>query len=273
MLPSSGKAMPADSVIYSLCWDWASGLLNCLDQFRMICESLILISNVVVVVELLSHVWLFVTPWTAAQQVSLSFTISQSLLKLMSIESVMPSNHLIFVVPFSFCLQSYPALGSFPMSQCFTSDGWNIEALASVLPMNIQGWYSLGLTGLISLHSKRLSSVISSTTIQRHQFFSTHPSLWSNSHIHTWRKVKVKSLCHVRLFATLWTVAHQAPPFMGFSRQEYCCGLPFPSPGDLPNPGIEPGSPTLQADALTSEPPGKPRKTSIPDYWKNRSFD
>ena len=170
----------------------------------------------------------------------------------------MPSNHLIFVVPFSFCLQSYPALGSFPMSRCFTSDGWNIEALTSVLPMNIQGWYSLGLTGLISLHSKRLSSVISSTTIQKHQFFSTHPSLWSNSHIHTWRKVKVKSLCHVRLFATLWTVAHQAPPFMGFSRQEYCSGLPFPSPGDLPNPGIKPGSPALQADALTSEPPGKP---------------
>ena len=64
-------------------------------------------------------------------------------------------------------------------------------------------------------------------------------------------KVKVKSLSHVRLFATLWTVAHQAPPSMGFSRQEYWSGLPFPSPGDLPNPGIEPQSPTLQADALT----------------------
>ena len=62
----------------------------------------------------------------------------------------------------------------------------------------------------------------------------------------------------VRLFATPWTVAYQDPPFMGFSRQEYWIGLPFPSPGDLPYPGIEPGSPTLQADALTSEPPGKP---------------
>ena len=70
-------------------------------------------------------------------------------------------------------------------------------------------------------------------------------------------KVKVKSLSHVRLFATPWTVAHQAPPSMGFSRQEYWSGLPFPSPGDLPNPGIEPRSPTLQADVLTSEPPGK----------------
>ena len=56
-----------------------------------------------------------------------------------------------------------------------------------------------------------------------------------------------------------WTVAHQAPPSMGFSRQEYWSGLPFPSPGDLPNPGVEPGSPALQADALTSEPPGKSR--------------
>ena len=71
-------------------------------------------------------------------------------------------------------------------------------------------------------------------------------------------KVKVKSLSRVWLFATQWTVAHQAPPSMGFSRQEYWNGLPFPSLGDLPDPGIEPRSPTLEADALTSEPPGKP---------------
>ena len=70
--------------------------------------------------------------------------------------------------------------------------------------------------------------------------------------------MKVKSLSRVQLFATLWTVAPQAPLSMGFSRQEYWSGLPFPSPGDLPDPGIEPGSPALQADALTSEPPGKP---------------
>ena len=69
-------------------------------------------------------------------------------------------------------------------------------------------------------------------------------------------KVKVKSLSHVHLLATPWTAAYQAPS-MGFSRQEYWSGLPFPSPGDLPDPGIEPRSPTLQADALTSEPPGK----------------
>ena len=70
-------------------------------------------------------------------------------------------------------------------------------------------------------------------------------------------KVKVKSLSRVRLFVTLWTVARQAPPSMGFSRQEYWSGLSFPSPGDLPDPGIEPRSPALQADTLTSELPGK----------------
>ena len=70
-------------------------------------------------------------------------------------------------------------------------------------------------------------------------------------------KVEVKLLSHVRLFATLWTVAQQAPLSMGFSRQEYWSGLLFPSPGDLPDPGIEPRSPPLQAEALTSEPPGK----------------
>ena len=68
---------------------------------------------------------------------------------------------------------------------------------------------------------------------------------------------KVKSLSHVQLFATPWTVAYQAPLFLGFSRQEYSSGFPFPSPGDLPNPGIEPGSLKLQADALPSEPEGK----------------
>ena len=68
----------------------------------------------------------------------------------------------------------------------------------------------------------------------------------------------VKSLSRVRLFVTPWTVAYQAPQSMEFSRQEYWSGLPFPSPGDLPDPGIEPGPPTLQADASLSEPPGKP---------------
>ena len=73
----------------------------------------------------------------------------------------------------------------------------------------------------------------------------------------------MKLLSCVQLFATLWTVAHQASQSMGFSRQEYWSGLPFPSPGDIPDPGIEPRSPTLQADALTSEPPGKPNNSKI----------
>ena len=77
-----------------------------------------------------------------------------------------------------------------------------------------------------------------------------------------WSESEMKLLSRVRLFATPWTEAHQAPPSMGFSRQGYWSGLPFPSPGDLPNPGIEPRSPALQADALTSAPPGKPMAES-----------
>ena len=92
------------------------------------------------------------------------------------------------VVPFSSCPQSLPALGSFPMSHFFTSDGQRIRvsASASVLPMNIQDWFPLGLPGLISLKSKGLSRAFSNTTVQKHQFFGTQPSLWSNSHICTW---------------------------------------------------------------------------------------
>ena len=91
------------------------------------------------------------------------------------------------VVPFSSCPQSFPALGSFPMNQLFTWGGQSIRASASasVLPMNTQDW-SLGWTGLISLQSKGLSRVFSNTTVQKHQFFNVQPSLWSNSHIHTW---------------------------------------------------------------------------------------
>ena len=73
-------------------------------------------------------------------------------------------------------------------------------------------------------------------------------------------------MCRVQLFVTSWTVANQSPPSMGFSRQEYWNGLPFPSPGDLPDPGIKPGSPTLQADALSSKPPGKPHSILIVFY-------
>ena len=80
----------------------------------------------------------------------------------------------------------------------------------------------------------------------------------------------MKSLSHVQLFVTPWTVAHQAPPPMGFSRQEYWSGLPFPSSGDFPDPGIKPRSPALQADALTSEPPGKPNQDQPRQHIKKQ---
>ena len=85
-------------------------------------------------------------------------------------------------------------------------------------------------------------------------YTSLYPTTATNIIMSEW----VKSLSRVRLFATPWTIAYQAPPSMGFSRQEYWSGLPFPSPGDLPDPGIKPRSPEFQADALTPEPPGKP---------------
>ena len=97
----------------------------------------------------------------------------------MSIVLVMPSNHLILCCPFSSCLQSFPASGSFLMSQFFASGGQSIgvSASASVFPLNILDWFPLGLTGLISLHSKGLSRVFSNTTVQKHQFFSAQLSL------------------------------------------------------------------------------------------------
>ena len=122
----------------------------------------------------LSRVQLFVNPWPAGRQASLSFTTFWSLLKLMSTESVMPSNHLILCRPFSSCLQSFLASGSLPMSWFFASGGQSIGGSASVLPMNIQGWFPLGLTRLISLLSKGLSRVFSSTAVWKCPFFGAH---------------------------------------------------------------------------------------------------
>ena len=142
---------------------------------------------------------LLVTPWTAGYQASHSMgfsrqeywsgltlpspTSSWSWMKLMSIESVMPSNHLILCPPLLSCLQSVPAPGSFPMSQYFASCGQSTGASssASVLPLNIQNWFPLGLTAWISLQSKGLSRVFSSNTVQKHQVFGAQLSLWSNS--------------------------------------------------------------------------------------------
>ena len=138
-------------------------------------------------VQLLSRVWLFAIPWTAARQAYLSNTSSWSLLKLMSIESVMPSKHLILCRPLLLLPQSFPASGSFPMSQFFISGGQSsgVSVSTSVLPINIQDWSPLGWTGWISLQSKGLSRVFSNTTVQKHQFFGTQLSSQSNSHIHT----------------------------------------------------------------------------------------
>ena len=116
--------------------------------------------------------WNKLTPWTAACQTFLSSAISQSLLKFMSIESVILSTS-SFAAPFSFCLQSSQASGSFPLNQLFASGGQSIRASASasVLPMNIQCWFPLGRTGLIALLSKGLSRVFSRTPFWKHQFF------------------------------------------------------------------------------------------------------
>ena len=116
------------------------------------------------------------TPWTAVCQASLSFTVFQSLLKLMPIESVMPSNQLILCHPLFSCLQSFPASESFPRSQFFASGSQNIGASASVFPMNIESWFPLGLTALIFLLSNGFSSVFSSTTVWKYPFFSSQPS-------------------------------------------------------------------------------------------------
>ena len=143
----------------------------------------IMINNCCSVAESCPTLW---TPWTAACQASLSFTISWSTLKLMSVESVMPSNHLI-----PCCPVLLPSI--FPSIRVFSSESvlhirwpkyWNFSF--SLSPMNIQGWFLLGLTGLMSLLSKGLSEVFSSTAVWKHQFFSTQLSLWSKPHSCTW---------------------------------------------------------------------------------------
>ena len=130
-------------------------------------------------VQLLSRVQLFATPWTAACRASLSIPNSRSLLKLISIESVMPSNHLILCCLLLLPPSIFPSIRVFSNSQLFTSGGQSIgvSALASVLPVNIQDWFPLGWTDWMSLQSKGFSRVFSNTTVQKHQFFGTQLSL------------------------------------------------------------------------------------------------
>ena len=138
-----------------------------------------------VFVQSLSRVQLFVTPCTAAHQASLSFTISWSLLKLISTESMMPSNHLILLPPSPLAV-NLSQHQVFSMRRLLTSGDQCMGPSASALSMNIQGWFHLGLTGLISLLSKGLSRISSSTAVWKYQCFGAQPSSWSTSYIHTW---------------------------------------------------------------------------------------
>ena len=144
-------------------------------------------------VQSLSHVRLFATPWIAAWQASLSITNSQSLLKLMSIESVMTSSHLILCHPLLLLPPIPPSIRVFPNESTLCMRWpkcWSFSFLVSVsldfLPKKSQGWSPSEWTGWISLQSKGLSRVFSNTTLQKHQFFSTQLSSQSISHIRTW---------------------------------------------------------------------------------------
>ena len=147
---------------------------------------LILLPQIVVVVQWLNHVHLFASyelQYTRLTCPSLFHRICSNSYPLSQWchPTISPS-----MTPFSSCPQFSPTSEFFLMNQLFTSGGQRIVASASVHPMNIQDWFPLGLTGLISLLSKALSRIFSSTTVQKHQFFNPQPSLWSNSHIHTW---------------------------------------------------------------------------------------
>ena len=142
-------------------WLWAIGVYSELQSISS--------------VQSLSRVWLFAAPWTAARQASLSITNSQSLLKLISIESVMPSSHLILCHSLLLQLSIFTSIRVFSSESTLHMRGQSVgvSASTSVLPMNFQDWFPLGWTGWISLQSKGLSRVFSNTTVQKHQFFST----------------------------------------------------------------------------------------------------
>ena len=149
------------------------------------------------VVQSPSCVWLFATPWTTACQASLSFTIDWSLPTFMSFALVMPSSHLILWCPLLLLPSVFPSIRTFPMSWLFTPGNQNTgaSASASALPLSIQGWFPLRLTGLISLLSRGLLGVFSSTTGWRHQFSGILPSLLSSFLNHTWPLGRPLNLC------------------------------------------------------------------------------
>ena len=133
-------------------------------------------------VHLLSRVWLFVTPWIAAHQASLSITISQSSVRLTSIELVMSSSHLLLGHPLLLLPPIPPSIKVFSNESTLRMRWPKYSALASLLPKKSQSWSPSEWTCWISLQSKELSRVLSNTTVQKHQFFSTQPSSQSNSH-------------------------------------------------------------------------------------------
>ena len=144
------------------------------------------IATEVWIVQSLSRVWLFVTPMDCSMP---GFHVHHQLPELALTQFPLSRwchpTFLSSVIPFSSCFQTFPTSVPFLMSWLFASGGQSIGASVWVLPMNIQDWFPLGLTGLISLQSKVLCRVFSNTTVEKHQFSGTQPSLWSNSHIDT----------------------------------------------------------------------------------------
>ena len=189
-LLEKGMATHSSILAWRISWTEESGRLQCMGSQRVkhnwatehAHTHNVKLSNLSVQlssVQLLNWVRLFATKWTAAHQASLSITNSQSPPKPMSIESVMPSNHLILCHPLLLLYSIFPRIRSFQMSQLFTSGGQSIgvSASTSVLPMNTQEWSPLEWTGWISLQCKGLSRDFSNTTVQKHQFFCAQLSL------------------------------------------------------------------------------------------------
>ena len=176
-----GSVLSYNTAINTFCWLYIwhllSHFMNCLTSLNFSYSSIRWeqFSSV----QLLSHVWLFATPWTAAPQSSLSLTNSRSLLKLTSIESAMPSNHLILCCPLLLLPSIVPSIGAFSNESvlCIRWPKYWRFSFSSVLPMSIQDWFPLGWTGWISLQSKGLSRGFSNTTVQKHQFFGAQLSL------------------------------------------------------------------------------------------------
>ena len=180
-------------------------------------------------------------------QASLSFTISWSLLKFVSIEWWCHPTISSSVTSLSSCPQSFPASGSFPMSWLFALGNQNIGTSASVLPMNIQGWFPLGLIGLISLLLKGLKSLL-----RHHNLHNLKASVLRHSAFFMVQLLQPYMTTGKTIALTKQTFVSKVVSLL------FNMLFRLVTPGDLPDPGIEPRSPELQADALTSEPPGKP---------------